>query len=278
MPHFSTPTIIEQRAFGQLQWLTLAAPDLASAARPGQYLLLRCADAHSADPLLRRALFVAQVDRSRGSVALLYTPDEAGTAWLATRRSGDQLDSLGPLGTPFNLDNRTRNLLLLGTGPGLAALFALAHSAVQRGCAVMLLAAASCNDRLPPPFLLPAEVEYQASTASDEAVFTLLEGDRPSGNSSKVSGSNAPRLPSSTLPLAWADQLCAALPPHLLAPLAAHVRATKLRWAPGFATVALDGALPCGIGVCQCCLIATREGLRTRCKDGPVFDLRDLQV
>ncbi|NJM07388.1 hypothetical protein HC891_16190 [Candidatus Gracilibacteria bacterium] len=55
------------------------------------------------------------------------------------------------------------------------------------------------------------------------------------------------------------------------------VRAGRLRWQRGFAEVLLAGQLPCGTGACLACLVETRDGLRTRCKDGPVFDLRALR-
>jgi dihydroorotate dehydrogenase electron transfer subunit len=264
--HFFTPAIIEQRAFGKLYWLTLQSPELASGARPGQYLLLRCAAPQSYDPLLRRTLFVAGADRANGVVSLLYAPDERGTAWLAQRSGGEQIDIFGPLGTPFNLDNRTRSLLLIGAGPGLGALFFLAHEAVARDCTVVLLAAAA-NDLLPPPFLLPPDVEYQASPDGEDSALELLEVRNTDSSASAALQS----------PISWADQLCAALPSALFITLADRIRSTKLRWQNGFAQALLADGMPCGIGVCQSCLVETRHGLRTRCKDGPVFDLRELR-
>lgn len=265
MARLTEPTVVEQRAFGGLRWLTLHAPELAGGVRAGQYLLVRCADPASADPLLRRALFVAAADRSAGTVALLYAPDERGTAWLAGRHPGERLDCFGPLGAPFTIDNRTRALLLAGAGPGLAALLLLAREAVARGSAVVLLAAAPALDLLPPPFLLPADVEYQGSVGEPADALAMLAADKPSAG--------APPL---AAPLVWADQLGVALPLGLLPDLAAQVRAAKLRWQRGFAQALLDGPLPCGAGACLACLVETRDGLRTRCKDGPVFDLRDL--
>ena len=47
-------TIAEQRAATlRLRWLTLEAPELARAVRAGQYLMVRCAEEGSYDPLLR---------------------------------------------------------------------------------------------------------------------------------------------------------------------------------------------------------------------------------
>src|SRR6478672_128333 len=144
----------------RLRWLTLHAPDLARGVQAGQYLLVRCAEQGSYDPLLRRPLFIAAAEPALGQIGLLYEPSERGLTWLSRGRAGDLLDVIGPLGHPFALEPRTRNLLLLGSGPGLAALLLLARAGAARG-PVTLIAGADDPDRLPPPFLLPGEVEYQ---------------------------------------------------------------------------------------------------------------------
>lgn len=260
MARWQTPIVIEQRMFGGLCRTSLAAPELATAVRAGQYVLLRCAPPVSYDPLLRRALFVAAADRSGGTVSLLYVPDERGLTWLAAQPAGAQLDLFGPLGTPFALDQSASNLLLLGAGPALAALLLLAGEAVERGMNVTLVAGATAAEWLPPPFLLPPAVEYAGGV--------VAAADLPPLPASQ---------PGSPPPLTWADQLAAALPEAALPALVGLVQRERLRWQRGFAQVALAGPLPCGMGACQACLVTTRHGLRTRCKDGPVFELRELR-
>jgi len=273
---FYDPVVIARRELGALTHLTLGAPELARAARPGQYALARCAPAGSADPLLRRPVFFAGADPAAGTVSLLLDPDERGLAWLAGLPAGARLDLLGPLGTGFALDGRTRSLLLAGAGPALAALVFLAAVAAAQGAATVLLAAAPAADRLPPPFLLPAEAEYQSSDEGPPALLAMLAPPPPAPPRKGKPRPPGP-APAGPPPLVWADQLCAALPEPLLGPTADAVRAARLRWERGFAQVALTGPAPCGVGACQTCLIETRDGLRARCKDGPVFDLRDLR-
>src|SRR5262245_64915801 len=103
--------IADQRAATpRLHWLTLHAPDLARGVRAGQYLLVRCAEQGSYDPLLRRPLFIAATEAALGQIGLLYAPSERGLVWLSRGRGGDTLDVIGPLGRPFELNARTRNL------------------------------------------------------------------------------------------------------------------------------------------------------------------------
>lgn len=264
MPYHE-PVMMEQRALGGLSLLRLHAPELARGAKAGQAVLVRCAAPGSADPLLRRPLFLAGADSSAGTVDLLVAPDERGLAWLAVQPPGARLDLYGPLGAGFALDQGTCNLLLAGAGPALPALIFLARSAVARGLAVVLLAAGAVPALLPPPYLLPPEVEYQTAASTADLLALLAPSAR----------SAIPALSGS--PVAWADQICLALSADMVAPVSAAVRAGRLRWERGFALAALAGPLPCGFGACLSCPVESRDGPRLRCKDGPVFDLRDLR-
>jgi dihydroorotate dehydrogenase electron transfer subunit len=261
--------IADQRdATARLRWLTLRAPDLARAARAGKYLLVRCAEAGSYDPPLRRALFVAAAEPALGQIGLLYEPDERGLRWLARGRPGDTIDVIGPLGQPFAVGDRARNLLLIGQGPGLAALLLLARESVGRGRAVTLLAGAAEADALPPPFLLPGEVEYQSIAGSQLADFRLQIEQ----------ASTQPAIYDLPSAIGWADQVCVALPRDQLTALRDAIRAVKLRWERGFASALLDGPIVCGAGACGVCAVEVRKGTRMLCSDGPVFDLRDLPL
>lgn len=255
-------TVNDQRtATKGLHWLTLDTPQLARTVRPGQYLLVRCSDPESYDPMLRRPLFVAAAEAALGQIGLLYQANERGLRWLSRMRSGDQIDVLGPFGQGFTLDKRSRTLLLIGQGPGLAALLFYAKRASEQHCAVTLYAAAENSELLPPPFLLPSEVEYQS-------VVQLSEHDLIVGSQSAI-----PDLASA---ISWADQLGIALPePHRIA-LRESINKIKYRWTNGYASALIDGEIVCGVGACQLCSIETRKRYRKRCSDGPVFDLRDL--
>ncbi len=265
MPYHE-PIVVERRQLGALTLARWHVPDLARAMRPGQAMLARCAPPESDDPLLRRTLFPADADPHTGVVEVLLAPEERGLAWLAAQPSGARLDVYGPVGNGFTLAEQTRNLLLAGAGPTVPALLFLARAAVARGVAVALLVAAAGADVLPPPFLLPSDVEYLTEASGEATLPALLAGAHLA---------SGPAL--SGAPPGWADQLCLGLTAPLLAPVIEQVRAGTLRWERGFAQTALAGVMPCGVGTCQSCLVETRSGARLRCKDGPVFDLRDLR-
>ncbi|HEX9438714.1 MAG TPA: hypothetical protein VF909_03485 [Roseiflexaceae bacterium] len=269
-------TLVDQRAATpRLCWLTLAAPELAYNVRAGQYLLVRCADVGSYDPLLRRALFVAAAEPALGQIGLLYEPNERGLAWLARGRPGDLIDIVGPLGQPFAVHERTRNLLLIGEGPGLPALLLLARESAARGRAVTLIVGAADDSALPPPYLLPGEVEYQSIIGP---AVGLLAGATATPRETRRPGDQETRGqdPFSLSPLAWADQVCVALPDDQLSALRDAIRAIKYRWERGFASALLEGQIVCGVGACGVCAVELRKRTRMLCSDGPVFDLRDV--
>jgi dihydroorotate dehydrogenase electron transfer subunit len=254
MAYVSAPGIIEQRRFGNLIQLQLYAPELAGGARPGQFLLLRAAPTGFHDPFLNRSLFIAGTDPASRTLSLLLPVPAPDLHWLASRRSGDQVLAFGPAGSPFAEPLGGSNLLLLGRGAALPALLFLARRAIERKAAVELLAASDDSDSLPPPYLLPADVGYQASASGAVALADLL----------------SPQV------IGWADHIAVAAPPAELPAISAAIRSHRLRWPDGFAEVILAGPIPCVTGTCRACLVTTRDGARLRCREGPVFDLRAL--
>jgi len=250
-----TVTLLEQRHFGSWGWFTLQAATLA-AAQPGQYVALRCAAPGSFDPLIRTPVFVAATDVRAGTCSLLAEAGTSAATFLRTLSPGTALDVLGPLGHGWQVDQRVRTVVLVGTHTSVTALFGLAHAAAARGLAVSMLLGASDAAAVPPPFFLPASVEYHV-VSGDEPVAAALQ-----------------LLDTATLQ--WADLLAVALPQADLPALAERVRRGKLRWERGFAQTALLQPLVCCVGVCDVCQIETRRGRRLGCVDGPVFDLRDL--
>lgn len=282
MARFHQPIITANRPIGDLCWMQLRAPELSTSVKAGHYILVQCTPDGSADPLLRRSLFVAQCDAASGTIGLIFHPHERGMRWLAQQPTGATLDLIGPFGTPFQSDPKSGNLLLIGSGSDIGALILRAHEATRQSLAVMLFVAASRADMLIPPFLLPPDVEYQSSIGDAATLLPLVSGTNQieSAPPSKKKGKHPPTPPPPAItisaPLRWADQCCIALPPALLPPLADAIRTARIRWERGFAQALLGDQMPCGTGACLACLVQTRSGMKTRCKEGPVFDLREL--
>ena len=112
-----------------LMWID--APDVAATAQPGQFITVRCKDS-----ILRRPFSVHQSrfnrDSGEGEIAILFRVAGKGTLWLSQRQKGDRIDILGPLGKGFTIEPKSKHLLLVAGGIGIAPLvFLMQHASSQ---------------------------------------------------------------------------------------------------------------------------------------------------
>lgn len=237
----------------ELAWITLEAPQWASA-QAGQFAMVRCAPSHGHDPFLRERFWLAGVTGDQ--VSLLVPTTTVGGAWLAAAPVGTAIDALGPLGHAVELKRQAQAVLVLTEGATIGATLIALNRAIRHNAAVVLLASAPEAQQLP-PYILPPEIEYQAT--SDD-VLSLLDqgGDRFAA------------------PLLWADAILAAGSSDLALRLAQRIRKDRFNWKPGLAQFVLDLPLPCGVGLCGGCWHNGRKGDRLVCLHGPTFDLRDV--
>ncbi len=231
--------VVENRLlWSSVQLLTLDAPELAPAMRPGQFALLR--DPTTFDPYLRRTAWFYHVDGTRVAFTL-----PASDPLAARARAGDTLDILAPLGRAVEFDANVRHVLLVGEGVRAAPLIAIAESAIRQQREVVLICRGA--DTFPTHLLAP-EIEYR--TDADALSVELVT---------------------------WADAIAASGSDELYRALADAIRAARYQIEAGFARVLIDLPMPCGTGDCYACAVETRHGVRLVCVDGPAFDLLELE-
>lgn len=252
--------------------LWLEAPQIASLAVPGQFVMVRCGE----ETLLRRPLSIHQVDESKTRLALLFAVVGRGTRWLSQRKSGDKIDLFGPLGNGFAIRPGAKNLLLVAGGIGIAPLFFLAETAASWGCAVklhqgvntagqILLDALSSHYMLVPRSGMPAAATQYSGAGTIESSASTVDG------SAGVRGLATVYVPGLA---GWADQIFVCGPLAMYRDMAQKKRALGLEGKP--VQISLEVVMGCGHGVCYGCTIRTKKGLKQVCKDGPVFDLDDI--
>jgi dihydroorotate dehydrogenase electron transfer subunit len=117
--------------------LTLEAPKLAAAARPGQFAMLGCGSGF--DPFLRRPLSIHRVQGVSGTVSFLCRVRGRGTEWLASRRQGEAVSLLGPLGRGFRYEGNSKRALLVSAGIGVAPLLFLAETLMGLNWTITIL-------------------------------------------------------------------------------------------------------------------------------------------
>jgi dihydroorotate dehydrogenase electron transfer subunit len=109
--------------------IALAAPDIARAARPGQFVMVKPAGA--TDLLLRRPFSIFEIIRANGVVTGLSLMNKrigVGTRLLYQARPGDRIDCLGPLGQPFMPVRPPAEAWMIAGGVGLAPFVTLTES------------------------------------------------------------------------------------------------------------------------------------------------------
>lgn len=231
--------------------LSLRVPRAAGAASPGQFLHVRCGVGHW--PLLRRpmSVFRAQDDE----IQLMIRNVGEGSGWLAGSREGDELDCLGPLGRGFRFDSRSRNVLMVGGGYGVAPLVGLADRAVAKNLSVTLLVGAANAPLVFPAQLITPEVEYRVAT-----------DDGSAGHRGLVTDLVADHVP-------WADAVFACGPIPMMRSLARILKERAPRLPARFA---MEERMGCAMGVCLGCVIETTKGPMRVCTEGPVFDAHQI--
>lgn len=253
----TTARVIEQRRLSPDYYLlTVAAPEIAQSASPGQFAQLRAAAPGRIDPLLARPVSIYHADPSTGEVAFIFKVVGRGTALLADFTHGDALTLLGPIGNGFALPESARRVALVAGGVGMPPLYFLAEHARGEGRAITLFyGGRSAADLLELPRWEALGVTM--ITATDDGsrghhglVTAPLEAEiaRASFNFIAACG---PR------PMLRAVQQIA---------LAAGI--------PG--QLSLEARMACGVGACLGCVCATVTGNRRVCVDGPVFALEEV--
>ena len=248
----------ERRPVGEYQALTLVAPQIAEAARPGQFVHL-LAGADRSFPL-RRPFSIWRVDRlggSGGTVEVVFDVVGAGTRALAGLGPHDVVDALGPLGRAFEPPEAPAGCVLVGGGYGTAPLFFLATELRVRRCRVDFVIGAASAGRL----LDAMEAKRLGHS------LTVTTDDGSAGRRGLVTDP-LPELLAGT----GAERVYACGPMPMLAAV------SRVAAAAGVACqVAVEEQMACGTGICFSCVLPVGgSGEPTRmarsCLEGPVFE------
>lgn len=263
MPQQFTARFLEAEAvLPATRIVRLAVPaSVAGAVMPGQFVLI--GNGQGRDPLLPRPYGVMRAARAAregddSTIDLLVHTGGRGVGRLAEARPDETFPALGPLGSGFELEPRVSRALLLAVGHGIAPLLVLAERALARGVAVtILLGAPTAAALLPLPYL------------PEEAEIVVATGDGSRGHHGAVTDLVANYIE-------WADAIYAYAPEAAYGALRDALRAYRGARTLPPVQVALERPMACGMGVCLGCVAETTGGLKTVCRDGPVFPLDSL--
>jgi dihydroorotate dehydrogenase electron transfer subunit len=249
--------VLERRRAGAYHSLTLVAPRIAEAARPGQFVHILAGEDRSFP--LRRPFSIHRVERpgaALGTVEVVFDVVGAGTLALSRLRAHDVVDVLGPLGRPFDPPEEPAGCLLVGGGYGTAPLFFLATELRARRCRVDFVVGAATAARL----LEAMEAKRLGHS------LTVTTDDGSAGRRGPVTDPLPDLLARTGAARVYA---CGPMPM-----LAAVSRVAAAAGVP--CQVAVEEQMACGTGICFSCVLPVTGGEETRmarsCLEGPVFD------
>src|SRR3954471_21149856 len=136
MPVDIDAAVIENRRLSaDYNVLSLAAPEIAARAQPGQFVMLRTSGGN--DPLLRRPFSIFEILRDGSGapigVSIFNKRCGIGTTLLSRVEAGARLATLGPLGRPFEPVDPPAEGWMIAGGVGLAPFVTLAEALAARG-------------------------------------------------------------------------------------------------------------------------------------------------
>lgn len=247
--------------------LSVRLPLTFSTPLPGQFVMIR--EPVIREPLLSRPLSVFGFERheDHGVLDLLFRASGRGTTLLARLKPGEELAVLGPLGRGFTLPSGIRQVLFVAGGVGVAPLVYLLHSG---------LLAPEAGHGIRKNFYLgarSAELLTGIEWLRDFCELGICTDDGSKGYHGPVTAIVKRDIdrydPGETIiygcgPAPMIRALGALLGEH-----------------PITCQVSLEERMACGLGACLGCAVAIRgpEGkkeYRRVCRDGPVFDLREV--
>jgi dihydroorotate dehydrogenase electron transfer subunit len=231
--------------------IVLDAPAVAKAAKPGNFVMVKVSD--GVEPLLRRPLSIHRVSPKQGAVELLYETVGRGTEILSQKKSGEQVDMIGPLGNGFSMDARARraHVILVAGGMGVAPLVFLAQR--LKADKVTVLIGARTSEHI----LCAAEFRKLGCNVH----FATDDGTR--GFHGRVTGLLENMISGKTQAI---QALYGCGPKPMLQAMAGVCSKHGIP-----AQISLESHMACGIGACLGCVVSTKSGFQRVCKEGPVF-------
>ncbi len=234
----------------------LEAPEIAKVARPGQFVMVRCAK----ETILPRPFSIHSV--ASNEISLLINVVGKGTAWLSKKKKDDVLDIFGPLGNGYTINPNSQNLLLVAGGMGIAPLRFLAEVAAALGKTVTVINGAQTKDCL-------------LSVNAPQSLYNkgMLPASFKCINATDDGSEGFKGLATQLIPhyLKNIHQVFACGPAAMYQTMA---RMSELKGKD--VQLSLEQVMGCGVGVCYGCTIKTKNGLRQACKDGPVFAMDEI--
>lgn len=224
------------------------APEVAMKAEPGQFIILRPLDDSERIPLT-----IADFDREKGTITIIYQIVGATTAVLNSLEEGDYIhDFVGPLGTPSHTEG-LKKVCVIGGGVGCAIAYPTAKKLHSLGCEVHSVIGFRNKD------LVILEDEFKA--VSDN--FKLVTDDGSYGEKGLVTDALKALIEAGNS----YDEVIAIGPMIMMKFVCALTKEYGIKTIVSMNPIMIDGT-----GMCGGCRLTVGGETKFACVDGPDFD------
>ena len=232
---------------------------------------------------MRRPYSIMRADKQTGHIDILYKVVGQGSSQLSTRKAGDIIQCLGPIGNEFRVSESTTHPLLLGGGVGIPPMLFLADELRK-------------DKKLSPFVIMGSEVPFPFTAKPSKILMPGIPNDVIAAMPLLDDWGIASRLTSQQdyqgcyqgyvheLAEKWVESLddtsgvevfsCGPTP--MLQAVTAFAKRHKLP-----CQLCLEEHMACAVGGCAGCVVPFKENdkvvaMKRVCVDGPIFNSENI--
>lgn len=236
MKSYKKATIVENYKLYDDIYLMKVKSDIKT--KPGEFFMLR-SEAFRSDPLLSRPFSVS--DQIDNELVFLYQIVGKATKLMTELKKGANVQLLGPLGNGFKIRKNKKTALVSG-GVGIAPLLYLAKN-------------------------IEDDIDFYAGFAKE--AYYLDEFKPYVKNIFTTSDYYDKKFITEIIDTNKYEVIYACGPNPMLINLCKNNESAEIQ-------VSMEAHMACGIGACLGCTVETDKGFLRVCKDGPVFDYKEV--
>lgn len=231
--------------------LTIHAPYITKNAQAGQFIILRVSEDGERVPLT-----IADYDREKGELTIVFMAVGYTTKQLATLEVGDELvDIVGPLGQPTHIEKYGTVVCLAG-GYGAAPCYLIAKAFKEAGNKVYMIMGARTKDLI--------FWQDKMKNACTELFITTDDGSL--GIKGFVTG-----VMEDIMNKEKVDYAIAVGPMPMMRAVAELTRGKGIKTEASMNPIMVDGT-----GMCGACRVTVGGEVKFACVDGPDFDAHQI--
>ena len=233
--------------------MTLKAEEIAKEAKAGQFISVYL---NNKSKILPRPISICGIDKEAGTLRIVYRTVGDGTKELSDYKEGEMVKILGPLGNGFT--QKDKKAILIGGGIGIPPMLELMK---QLDCDKTAVLGYRDSDMfLKDEFEAVGDVVISTEDGSFGTKGNVIDAIKEQG----VEGSI----------------VYACGPTPMLRGIKAYAEEMGIE-----AQISMEERMACGIGACLACVCKSKDvdfhshvHNKRVCKDGPVFDAREVEL